>query len=728
MKLKKLCSFDENTLKMAKKQAIKKTVHENTISYTEKDNDKTLALVFSAMLTLAYFAYSFLSKGFYQHDELGHFITMKSFWNDPNSILTNWSKPGFKLLYAIPSLFGMRFVYFTNALVCGLTAYFTYDVLKKYDSKYALLSIFLLGLTPIWFQLSFRSYSEFTTALMLVLALRSHQREKFIYAALFVSYASFIRQEILLVNGLYFLYLVFNKQFLPALLSGTFAIVINIWGYFLTGNFLFLYDFVFGYASKIGGTYLEPHGLSRIPEMTGVLYGAIVPILFVVYLGSSILLKKHLNYFIFIPLLGIYTYFAIGDATWLEKGIPINTRQLTILVPFLTILAILGIERFQLLTADKKKLMLVFIIPYIILVGLYMTYNHNWVYLDETDNYTPLLFSILTALVLFIPLKINTKIIVFVFMAVLSLAFSFKKFEPTEEDKLMKRIAEYYMRVSKSTDGAFKASDPVYASHIMFKFYQNKGFHEFGNIDEETIKSIPKGSVVFWDSHYSYRPKEEGKKVAESYFLDRSHEYRFINTFTSKDNRVKVSVFIKYNESDTLFENAILLSKDKKYQASIPLLEKALAANPNNASAYYYLGLAYQNLNDANKALQNYSTCLQINPNSQDALFNRGALYSNYGKYNEALTDMNNYVKLNTQNANAYFYLGNIYFGLANFDQAIVYYQAVLRFNNSSPETHYNLGMAYINKKDKTNACNSFNEAKKLGHKQADEAIKKYCQ
>lgn len=714
-------------LLMAKKHPSQNN-NSTTLNAPSKDNSNTYAIVFSVLLSLIYFAYSFFSKGVYQHDEVAHFVTMKSFWHDPNSILTNWHKPGFKLLYAVPALLGMRFVFFTNAVVCGLIAYFTYDVLKKYNSKYALLSIFLLGLIPIWFQLSFRSYSEFTAALMLVLALRSHQREKFIYAALFVSYAAFIRQELFLVNGLYFLYLVYKKQFLLALLTGTFAIVLQVWGYLITGNVLFIYDFLFGYVAKIGGTYLQPHGLNRIPELTGVLFGAIVPLLVIVYVGSSILLKKHLNYFIFIPFFGIYVYYAMGDATFLEKGLPINTRQLTVLAPFLTIMGILGIERFQLLDADKKKWTLLFVIPYIILVGLYMTYNHNWVYLDDTNNYTPLLFSVLTVLTLYIPIKENTKIVSFTFLAILSLAFSFKKFEATEEDKLMKRIAEYYTRVSNASDGIFKATDPIYASHIMFKFHLNKGNHKFGIINEENLKSIPKGSVVFWDSHYSYRPKEEGNRVKESYFLDRTHEYRFINTFTSKDNRVKMSVFIKYNESDTIFEKAILLSKEKKHQEAIPLIEKALASNPNNASAYYYLGLAYQNLGDANKALQNYSMSIQFNPKSQDALFNRGALYTNYGKYNEALADMNNYVKLNTQNANAYFYLGNIYFGLNNFEQAIVYYKAVLQFNNSSPETHYNLGMAYINKNDKTNACGSFNEANKLNHAQAAEAIKKYCQ
>jgi len=707
------------------KQVDDVVVNENP-NLKEKDNSNIFAIILTVVLVIIYFVYSLYSKGVYQHDEMAHYLSMSSFFDNPNSILSNWSKTGYKLIYVLPSLLGLKFVYFINCIVAAFSVYLTYDILKRYNSQYALLAIVLLGLSPMWFQLSFRNYAEFTCVLMTLLALRSHQREKFIFAALFISYASFIRQELFLVNGLYFLYLCYKKQFVPALLSGTFAIVTQVWGYLVTGNMLYLYDYLFGYMSEISGMYLAPRGLQRIPVLSGVLFGGIISTLFIVYLGASALLKKHLNYIILIPFLGLYTYYAIGDAKFLT-GVPINTRQLVILTPFLTIFAILGIDRFQLLDNNKKKWMLSIIVPYILLVWLYMSKEHNWVALVDEDNYTPLIVSSIAAVILFLPIKLKGKMAIFSLIGILSLASSFKKFEETEEDKTMKRVAGYYKRVSKSGKGDFKATDPVYSSHVLFEYHQEKPHVQFLPITDESVKGIKKGSVIFWDSHYSYRPKEKGKSIKESYFTDRSYEYRMLNTFVAKDRRVKVVVFYKYNESDTFFEDAVALSKEKKFKESIPLLQQSLSVNPKNSSTYYYLGLAYQNTGDPNLSIQNYSNSLQINPNNQESLFNRGALYANYGKFNEALTDMNNYVKLNTQNANAYLYLGNIYLGLKKYDEAIKYYEAVLKFNSNFADAHYNIGIAKINKNDKTGACVSFNKAKTLGGTKADEAIATYC-
>lgn len=712
-----------------KAESNNKSISEKEIT-TPTKNATVIILV--SVLGLIYFLYSFYSKGFYQHDEIAHFLNMKDFWNDPNVILGNWSKPGYKLVYVLPSLLGIKFVTFINSILCALAVYFTYDILKKYNSQYAVLAVFILGLSPMWFQLSFRNYAEFTSVIMLLIALWCHQREKFIYAALLVSYASFTRQELFVVTGLYFWVLIFRKQYLPAVLTGTFAIVLHLWGYFSTGNMLFLYDYLFGYMNEISGAFLKPRGLQRIPELSAVLFGAIAPLLFIVYLGASLFLKKKLHYLVLVPLLSVYAYYALGDAEWFPSGIPINTRQLLINTPFLVILAILGLDRFYLLSADQKKWMLALLVPYIGIVWLFMSKTHNWVVLLDEDNYVPLFVSIATLVLLYLPTKEKTKIGLFALVALISLGGSFKKFENTEENKTMKRVANYYMRASKSKDGVFTTESKVYYTHPLFAFYQDKSKTTFTTpaefINEETIKDIPKGSVIFWDSHYSYRPKEEGRKVKESYFLDRPNEYRYLNGFQSKDNRVKVSVFYKNNDRDTLYEKGLELINMKQYKEAIRVLNESLKNNPNSHSVYYNLGLAYQNNNEPNLALANYNKCLQIKNGYKEALLSRGKLYFSFNKLNESLADMNAYVKLNSQDPTAYFYLGNIYYGLKNFDQAIQYYDAVLKFNNNYADAYLNLGLCYIGKNDKNTACSNFNKAKELGNKNAEAQITQNCQ
>ena len=81
-----------------------------------------LALILTLVAACLYFAFSFVSEGFYQQDEAVHYVSMKRFWFNPNRILSNWEKPGFKLVYALPSLLGVHFVTFFNCLYLDASA------------------------------------------------------------------------------------------------------------------------------------------------------------------------------------------------------------------------------------------------------------------------------------------------------------------------------------------------------------------------------------------------------------------------------------------------------------------------------------------------------------------------------------------------------------------------------------------------------------------------------
>ncbi|HEX7415255.1 MAG TPA: hypothetical protein VF411_14515, partial [Bacteroidia bacterium] len=57
------------------------------ISAIKFSSDDKKALWLTLVVFLCYVAYSFLAKGFYQHDEIGHYFNMREFWNNPNVIL-----------------------------------------------------------------------------------------------------------------------------------------------------------------------------------------------------------------------------------------------------------------------------------------------------------------------------------------------------------------------------------------------------------------------------------------------------------------------------------------------------------------------------------------------------------------------------------------------------------------------------------------------------------------
>ena len=148
-------------------------------------------LILTGLTSLGYFLYSFTFDGFYQHDEVAHFLGMMDFWNNPNGILDNWSKPGFKVLYAVPALGGKHVVTFLNCLISGFCCYFVYRIAERQGLKYPLVVFFCLALQPMWIQIGFRHYAEIPMTLLYVLTLYFFKDKRYILSALCLSYAFF---------------------------------------------------------------------------------------------------------------------------------------------------------------------------------------------------------------------------------------------------------------------------------------------------------------------------------------------------------------------------------------------------------------------------------------------------------------------------------------------------------------------------------------------------------
>jgi tetratricopeptide (TPR) repeat protein len=67
--------------------------------------------------------------------------------------------------------------------------------------------------------------------------------------------------------------------------------------------------------------------------------------------------------------------------------------------------------------------------------------------------------------------------------------------------------------------------------------------------------------------------------------------------------------------------------KAEKYEEAIPLLEKAIKANPKNAAALNYLGYSHRKLGHVDQALDYYHQALAVDPKHRGANEYLGELY-----------------------------------------------------------------------------------------------------
>ncbi|OVE79224.1 hypothetical protein BVY01_03060 [bacterium I07] len=496
-----------------------------------------------------YYGYSFLSNGFYQHDEAGHFVNMRTFWHDPKIILGIWAKPGYKLLFVIPSLLGPHFILFYNALIAGLTCFFTYKLCEKAGCKTPLFAFILLAFQPFWFQLAFRNYSETVSALILVLFLYMHYVDRKWIAALLLSYIVLTRQELYVFLGLYGLYLLLNKKFIPMLLLAVFPLLNHLWGWAVTGDPLFLYNQIFGTLETIQSAY-PSMGFFHYFRMSLVIFGALALIYYLVYLGQLIFYKQRVEWFVFLA----FTLFFLEYCVFQNKLIQIgpsgagNLRYMNVVSPFIAILGAMALERLPDMKSRSKLLIL--LIPFSILALIYMRFKHNNLAYIPQDDYTPLL---LVLIVVFSVFLLNKKRQILYFLIAASAVFTVLTLKPMQrsaEDRVMYEAVEW-AKQNKSD------SHPILASHTLFYYFWGKTRHDFPEgaavIDQDAVNQAEIGTQIFWDSHYSYRPNLRSGQVPHTYFLERENEFRMLRQpFLSADRRFGLFVFEKIAVTDSM--------------------------------------------------------------------------------------------------------------------------------------------------------------------------------
>ena len=64
--------------------------------------------------------------------------------------------------------------------------------------------------------------------------------------------------------------------------------------------------------------------------------------------------------------------------------------------------------------------------------------------------------------------------------------------------------------------------------------------------------------------------------------------------------------------------------------------EKAVASDPDNVDALYYLGTAYEDVGQFDKAIKAYNKALSINPDYKDALHDLSLMYIATGNTKKA--------------------------------------------------------------------------------------------
>ena len=144
------------------------------------------------------------------------------------------------------------------------------------------------------------------------------------------------------------------------------------------------------------------------------------------------------------------------------------------------------------------------------------------------------------------------------------------------------------------------------------------------------------------------------------------------------------------------------------WKNSIALFKHTIKATKNNYTAHACLANAYFDRGINTLAKEHYVKALQINPNNAKAYYNLGLLLSKEGQTDAAIKHFNQSLKLRPEMAKAHNALATQLIKKKLLDDAIFHYKEAVRLDPKFIDAQNNLGFAYFLKGEYSEAIRIF--------------------
>ena len=161
--------------------------------------------------------------------------------------------------------------------------------------------------------------------------------------------------------------------------------------------------------------------------------------------------------------------------------------------------------------------------------------------------------------------------------------------------------------------------------------------------------------------------------------MQRAAELQRINTFD--DPVYGAQVFMRSMSSSRAFARAQAAIRIGAYAQAIADLQVVLKARPEDASAYYWLGIAYGESGRVEPATRHLSRTVELEPGMVKARLQLGALLLQQDRFAEAVEQYERAAALKPLSATGHNALGRAYEGQGRTAEALDHYEAALRLD-----------------------------------------------
>ncbi len=193
--------------------------------------NKILLLLLSGIFLLQFGMILFSIDCYGGADNVNHFRISRYAWKYPELFLDLWGKPVYTALAFPFSMLGMKVARLFNVLVGLAAIFFAIKILQLYTKKESLLPVVFIAFSPMYFLLMQSCMTEILFSLVLVFSFWLFFKEKYMWAAVVLSFLPFVRSEGIVIFPLMAVALVISRKSWPVLFLATGALFFTLIGY-----------------------------------------------------------------------------------------------------------------------------------------------------------------------------------------------------------------------------------------------------------------------------------------------------------------------------------------------------------------------------------------------------------------------------------------------------------------------------------------------------------------
>jgi len=176
-------------------------------------------------------------------------------------------------------------------------------------------------------------------------------------------------------------------------------------------------------------------------------------------------------------------------------------------------------------------------------------------------------------------------------------------------------------------------------------------------------------------------------------------------------NDANKALSIKPNNADAYYNMGIARQQQGNLEEAIKAYNKALSIKPDYADAYNNIGNALQQQGKLEEAIVAYNNVLTLKPDFAEAYYNMGIAHQKQGNLEEAIEAYNKALSIKPDYADAYNIMGNVLKGQNKLEEAIEAYNKALVIKPDYADAYYNMGIAFKDQSKLEKAIEAFSKA-----------------